>query len=79
MKKRILSNGETIYQTRPTGHSSNIYYADAGIEGKVVVIDFNVIPMALITAAIAWENDKEPTHFKDHTPKVQFNKQGFRY
>jgi len=78
MKKRTLSNGHTIYQTKPNTASSNVYYAEAGCDGKVVVIDFNIIPMSVILAAIAWEHD-QPYEEAGLTPKVQFNKQGFRY
>lgn len=80
MKKRILSNGLILYQTRPPNSQHNIYYAEVGSDGGLaVVVDFNITEKSLVSAAMAWEDDKEPSTFKDHTPKVQFNKQGFRY
>ena len=80
MKKRVLSNGLILYQTRPPNSPHNIYYAEVGSDGGLaVVVDFNNTDRSLVSAAMAWEDDKEPDKFKDATPRVQFNKQGFRY
>lgn len=74
--KRVLSDGHIISRGKPPHATHNVYYADAGPDGKVVVIDFNIIPMSVILAAIAWEHDVEPY---DKSPKKEFNMNGFRY
>ena len=56
--------------------SQNVYYVDAGPEGKIVVLDLNMIPLSVILACIAWEHDIKS---ESNYPSLEFNKTGFRY
>lgn len=76
MDKRLLADGHVITRAKPSAANHNIYYVDAGPEGKVVALDLNVIPMSVILACIAWEHDI--TNHDKH-PAIEFTKTGFRY
>ena len=73
--KRSLNNGILITKVKsPQG--GDVYYADAGPEGKIMVWDTNLVPVSVLTACLAWHFDKDEG--KELKPHLDFNPVGFR-
>ena len=69
--KRVLNNG--IVLSRMDVPGGEVFFADAGPEGKVLVWDTRMIPPSVLLAALAWHFDREVKH-----PAPEFNITGFR-